>query len=251
VESRPVRLAGAPALVTYLASVELAKERGTVLFYHGFSGTKEKSAPYATALAEAGFLAVSVDALGHGERRYPNFESIFNDERWDTQFEATESDFLSVIGGSAAEVPSIIDELLERGWARPDGIGIAGRSMGGEITFASVLADRRLRAAVTVVGSPEWTLPRLDSPHHHPQRFFPVALLSQAAELDEYVPPAPIRRFHAALEPLYASAPERIRYVEYPGVGHFLTPELDQDSRRLLVGWFQRWLSPQRDGALV
>jgi dienelactone hydrolase len=47
------------------------------------------------------------------------------------------------------------------------GFGVAGRSLGGNIAFASVLADSRVRAAVSAVGSPEWTLPRPHSPHHH------------------------------------------------------------------------------------
>jgi hypothetical protein len=79
-------------LVIYQGSAKQAKGKGTVLFYHGFSGTKEKSVPYGTALAEAGFLTVCVDALGHGDRRYLDFESVFDDERWDAQFEATESE---------------------------------------------------------------------------------------------------------------------------------------------------------------
>jgi hypothetical protein len=84
--------------------------------------------------------------------------------------------------------------------------------------------------------------PRAHSPHHHPDRFFPVAILSQNAEHDEYVPAGPVRDFHARLGPWYATEPERIEYVEYPGVGHFLTPELNTDSGRRLVAWFERWL---------
>jgi len=38
-----------------------------------------------------------------------------------------------------------------------------------------VLADDRICAAVSIVGSPEWTLPRASSPHHHPDGFFPAA----------------------------------------------------------------------------
>ena len=138
--------------------------------------------------------------------------------------------------------PSVLDDLVARGWAGPDRTGICGRSLGGNISYAAVLADRRLRAAVSVVGSPEWTLPRAHSPHHHPDRFFPVAILSQNAEHDEYVPAGPVRDFHARLGPWYAREPERIEYVEYPGVGHFLTPELNTDSCRRLVAWFERWL---------
>lgn len=235
-------LAGVPALVRSAGPAEAAAERGTVLYYHGFSGDKERCEPYLTALAEAGFLAVSLDAVGHGDRHLADFETIFNDERWDADFEATETDFLQLIDDTAAEVPSVLDDLAGRGWARPDRTGICGRSLGGNISYAAVLADRRLRAAVSVVGSPEWTLPRAHSPHHHPDRFFPVALLSLNAEHDEYVPAGPVRDFHARLEPWYARAPERIEYVEYPGAGHFLTPELNADSCRRLVTWFERWL---------
>jgi dienelactone hydrolase len=235
-------IAGVPALVRSGSSPATAAERGTVLYYHGFSGNKERCEPYLTALAEAGFLAVSLDAVGHGDRRLADFDVIFNDERWDADFEATETDFLKLIDDTAAEVPSVLDDLVARGWARPDRAGICGRSLGGNISYAAVLADRRLRAAVSVVGSPEWTLPRAHSPHHHPDRFFPVAILSQNAEHDEYVPAAPVRDFHARLGPWYAREPERIEYVEYPGAGHFLTPELNADSCRRLVAWFERWL---------
>jgi uncharacterized protein len=237
-----VRVAGAPALLRYGESPEAAAEHGTVLFYHGFGGTKERPEAYLTALAEAGFLAVSLDAVGHGERRYPDFEVIFDAERWDARFEETETHFLKLLDDTAAEIPAIIDDLLARGWVRADRVGVAGRSLGGNIAFASVLADSRVCAAVSVVGSPEWTLPRPHSPHHHPDRFFPAAVLSQAAEYDEHCPPGPIRVFYAALEPWYAPEPARIRYVEYPGVGHFLTPELDAESVQEMVAWFQRWL---------
>ena len=183
-------------------------EHGTVLLYHGFGGTKERVEYYSAALAEAGFLAVSLDAVGHGERRYPDFDVTFSNQRWNAQFEETEADFLKLIDDTVAEVPSIIDDLLARGWAREDRVGIAGRSLGGNVSYAAVLADTRVRAAAPVVGSPEWTLPRAHSPHHHPGRFFPAAVLSQAAEFDEYVPVGPIRDFHARLEPRYAREPD-------------------------------------------
>lgn len=235
-------VAGVPALLRYRGSPEVAAGRGTVLFYHGFGGTKERPDAYLTALAEAGFLAVSLDAVGHGERRLADFDVIFNEERWDADFEATETDFLKLIDDTAAEVQSIIDDLLSRDWAREDGVGVSGRSLGGNVCYAAVLADTRVRAIAPIVGSPEWTLPRPHSPHHHPDRFFPAAILSQAAEFDEHCPPGPIRAFHSALEPWYRQEPDRIRYVEYPGAGHFLTPELDAVSCRNMVAWFERWL---------
>jgi uncharacterized protein len=220
----------------------IALSRGTREPYHASAerGSGTRCEPYLTA--EAGFLGVSLDAAGHGDRRRADFDVIFDPERWDADFEATETDFLKLIDDTAAEVPVIIDDLLARGWARPDRLGICGRSLGGNVSYAAMLADQRLRAAAPIVGSPEWTLPRAHSPHHHPDRFFPAAILSQAAEFDEYVPAGPIRDFHAALEPWYAAEPGRIEYVEYQGVGHFLTPELTAESCQRLVAWFRRWL---------
>jgi dienelactone hydrolase len=238
-----VAIAVVPAVLHFIGSPQAAAERGSVLFYHGFGGAKDRVAGYATALAEAGFLAVYPDAVGHGDRRYADFEVIFSDERWDTDFEATETDFLQLIDDTAAEVPSIIDDLIARGWAGPYRIGIGGRSLGGNISYAAVVADSRIGAMASVVGSPEWTLPRSHSPHHHPDRFFPAAVLSQSAELDEFVPSQPIHDFHDSLTPFYAEEPTRIAYVQYPGVGHFLTAELNTDSQRRVVTWFQKWLA--------
>ena len=235
-------ICGAPALLRFQGTPEHAARRGTVLFYHGFGGAKERPRGYLDAIAQAGLLAVSVDAVGHGERRYPDFATKFSDERWDRQFVATESEFLQVIDETATEVPSLIDELLRRHLAMEGRIGIAGRSLGGNISYASVLADHRINAAVSVVGCPRWTLPSQHSPHLHPDQFYPAAVMSQAAEHDEHSPAEQIRQFHGELVPYYAADSDREEYVEYPGVGHFLTPELDPDSCRRLVGWFLRWL---------
>ena len=241
-EVTTLRIAGVPALLRYRGSPEEAAERGAVLCYHGFGGAKARLADYLDALAGAGLLAISLDAVGHGERRYPDFGTRFSDERWDQDFEATESDFLAVIDQSAAEIPALVDDLLARSWARPGRIGVAGRSLGGNISYAALLQDDRIGAGVSVVGCPQWTLPADHSPHHHPDRLYPAAIMSQAAENDEHSPAEQIRAFHASLEPYYSAAPERAAYLAYAGVGHFLTPELDRDSCQRMVTWFLSWL---------
>ncbi|MGI9005006.1 MAG: alpha/beta fold hydrolase [Streptosporangiaceae bacterium] len=159
-----VTVAGVPVLLYVRGSPERAAGRGTVLFYHGFGGTKDRVAGYAQVLATAGFLVVCPDAAGHGDRRYRDFDLRFSDARWETEYDATESDFLRLIDKSAAEVPDIIDGLIARGWAGAGRLRIGGRSLGGNIAYAAVLADPRLRAMTSVVGSPEWTLPREHSP---------------------------------------------------------------------------------------
>ena len=52
-------------------------------------------------------------------------------------------------------MPSIIDDLLARGWAWEDRIGIGDRSLGGNMAYTSVLAETRVRVAASVASSPE------------------------------------------------------------------------------------------------
>lgn len=235
-------IASVPALLYFHDSREACAERGTVLFYHGFGGNKEKIEAHPVSLAQAGFLVISLDAVGHGQRRYPHFTELFNDERWAREPEATEADYLTIVRQTAAEVPRIIDELLFCGWAQPERLGIGGISMGGEITYAAIVNESRLRVATPILGSPEWELPWPESPHRHVERFFPVALFSQAAAADEAVPARYIRAFHEQLTPLYATAPERLCYLEYPDVGHGLSPHLWETSRQRMVAWIERFL---------
>jgi uncharacterized protein len=238
-------IAGAPALLASRQAPEVAARRGTVLVYHGFGGDKLGLEDLAGALADSGFLAVSVDIVGHGDRRRPDWDEVFSEKRWAEAEDATEAEFLTLLRATAAEVPAIVDELIALGWAHEGRLGITGRSMGGEISYAAVLAEPRIRAAAPMVGSPEWTLPWPDSPHRHAERFYPVPILSHGAELDEYVPAKYIRDFHDRLTSLYAEGPERLRYIEYPGLGHYLTPELWREVYRRVVEWFERWLAPE------
>jgi alpha-beta hydrolase superfamily lysophospholipase len=213
-----------------------------MLFYHGFTCTKETHEEEINSLVRAGFLVVSLDNVGHGERRYPKFTEMFSNKRWATEPEAGEADFLQMVRETAQEVPMIIDKLLECGWARHDRLGIAGISMGGMISYAAIVTEPRLRVATPIIGSPTWKLPWSDSPHLHADRFFPVALLSQTGAEDKTVPADLASTFHQQLTLLYSNAPERLRYIEYPNVGHNLSPEVWRASRQKMVEWVQRFL---------
>jgi len=213
---------------------------GTILYYHGFGGGKEDARDALVALAEAGFLAVGLDNVGHGERRLPDFGRRFAGLGPGPELEAG---FLALVRATAREVPTVLDDLLARGLARPDHLGVAGWSMGGFVAYAAVVADPRLRAAAPLLGAPAWRLPWPESPHRHLERFFPTALLSQTAAADRRVPPQATKRFHAALAAYYADAPERLRYVEYPGVGHDIPEDMASAMRQRMVDWFQQHLT--------
>jgi uncharacterized protein len=226
------RLGAAPALIARPSSACLPLP--TVLWFHGFTAGKATHRPELATLAEAGFLAVGVDAAGHGERRLPDFE-----ERFAGTKDEDDREFYALVAETAAEVPGIVDLLCGEGLADEGRIGVAGVSMGGMITYGAVAVDPRIRAAVALLASQEWPHPA--SPHLEIERFFPTALLSITAGQDETVSPTAARAFHSNLEERYRQHPERLRYVELEESFHMMTPADWAWSIRETAGWLSRF----------
>lgn len=239
ITSMHLLLASAPTLVMFYGIPEERAKRGTILFYHGFGESKDGYVPILRRLAEAGFLVVGVDGIGHGERRYPDFAERFPPIAphliGNEQLEAA---FLATVRATAREVPSIIDALIEHRWAHAERIGIVGHSFGGFVTYAAVVADKRIQVAASVVGSPQWRLPWSESPHLHLNRFFPTALLSQVAGNDTNVLPKFARSLHNQLVPYYVQAPERLQYMEYPDSPHNLNEKDWEQAWDEVTAWF-------------
>ncbi len=205
-----------------------------VLWYHGFTADRNASRPELEILAQAGFLAVGVDAVGHGARRLPDF-----DERFAGSGDEFLRRYLDLVVRTVAEVPSLFDRLRDEGLADERRLAVTGVSMGGYVTYGAVVADRRVRAAIPLLGSPEWRHP--ESPHLRPDRFFPTALLSITSGADESVPPGPARAFHRVLEERYRDAPERLRYLEIAGAPHMMHPDDWARAVREVVRWLRRF----------
>ena len=211
---------------------------GTVLLFHGLGASKEANLPELHQLASAGFVAIGVDAVGHGERRYPDFEQRFASG---SGHEAPAALF-EVVEQTTAEIPRLVDGLAREGLCEAGRLGIAGVSMGGYITFGAVLAERRFSAAVSLVGSPRWRPCAERSPHLYPERFAPVALLIQTAGKDASVPPEQARDFHARLVPHYRRFPERLRYEELPDAVHMMSAAQWQQMTTNTVDWLRRYV---------
>jgi uncharacterized protein len=147
------------------------------------------------------------------------------------------------VTSTAAEIPSLLDALVARGWAVPGRIAIAGVSLGGFVAYGAATIDPRIAAAVCITASPQWGDDGR-SPHLRLDRFFPVALLSIVAGADPVVPPEHAAALHAALAPRYAAAPERLRLVELPGAVHRLAEADRALARREAEAWIARYLAP-------
>jgi len=232
-----MRICNAPALLHYFESPEKAGGRGTVLLFHGLGSTKERNAKELTGLACAGFLAVGIDNVGHGERRFADY-----DQKFSSREGGFEQNFLEAIRETIGEIPDIFDALIEMGYSDPERLGVTGISMGGYIAYGAVTHERRLKAAAPVLGSPRWRVEHSESPHNNPDRFFPTALLTQNAGDDEHVSPRPAKKFCEVLKPYYSEAPERLQHIEFPGVRHIMPEKEWSELWHNVIMWFHRFL---------
>lgn len=201
-----------------------------LLWFHGFGVDKEMHQSELERFAQAGFLAVGVDAAGHGERRLSDL-----DERMAGSQEDALRTVLELAPRTADDVPAIIDALVQQGLADSERVAVAGISMGGYVVYRAVVVEPRICAAVAILGSPRW--PQGDSPHLHSNALARTALLSITAERDENVPPAAARALHRTLSTEFPAA--RQRYVELPGEPHLMSAEAWATTMNEMLRWLQ------------
>ncbi len=237
VEFENVKVAGAPVLMVYKSDKKNASKNGVVIFYHGHGVCKEENRKELASFANAGMLAIGVDNYGHGERRYHDFDSRFAYGAEDFDRELYEA-----IDKTADETSLIIDELISAHGIFANRIGVCGVSMGGHITYAAALRDKRIKAAAPILGTPYWKALCDKSPANKVSDFFPCAILSQNGGADDIVPPDGARAFHKELKKYYSVIPEREMYIEFDGASH-MVPE--QDWYMLwdnVMSWFDKFL---------
>lgn len=208
----------------------------TVLWFHGLGVSKNTHEKELQQLAAAGFLAVGVDAAGHGERALPALPQRIAEA---SQEEALRL-MLPLAELTARDVPLVVRTLADEGLADERRIALAGISMGAYVVYRAVGIVQGIRAAVALLGSPEW--PEGISPHWDPAAFRQTAILSITAERDVNVPPGGARDFHHVLdEDRDRAAPAR--YLELPGATHLMN---DADWTRAMtetVAWLRRFNS--------
>lgn len=238
IQSYSLHLAGVPMLMVSAGAPVAAAKRGTVLFIHGLGADKHVNCPELEWFAGQGFLAIGLDAVGHGERRYGDFAQRFDEHSPDF-----EQHLIETVVATARELPGFVDLLKSAGLAHEGGVGLFGVSMGGFIAYGAA-ASGVFDAIAPIIASPLWRSDVPENPSRNLERYFPCAILSQVALRDELVNADEARQFHRLLEPYYSSAPERLSLIEFPESPHFMR---DQDWRAGLsnaAAWFRRFLSP-------
>jgi dienelactone hydrolase len=211
------KLGNAPALLVFKDHPARAGHRGTVLFYHGLYASKEQQLKELEGIASRGYLAVGIDNFYHGQRSHPELKYLFCLEN-----PMMDKNFTWAVRETAMEIPEILHVLIESGLSAPDRIGVSGISMGGFIAFSAPLYSPGLKLCAPILGSPRWTAKHIESPHLHPEAFYNTHILVQNGGEDKNVPPHEARDFCMKLQECYSHESGRIKYIEYPGAGHFM-----------------------------
>ncbi|MCX8958265.1 esterase [Erwinia psidii] len=112
----------------------------TILFFHGFTSSKEVYSWSSVALAMAGFRVILPDADLHGARHNGNDEQRLGH-------------FWEILRSNIDEVPLLEAALREQGLVAQQRIALAGASMGGMTALGAMARYPRFACAACLMGS--------------------------------------------------------------------------------------------------
>lgn len=208
--------------IPLLAVSKDGRPRPTVLFYHGLHTDKDTHRRELESLAARGFLALGVDAAGHGGRRMPDLSGFVNRGPLLEQV-------AKLLRPSLAEIPLLLDFLEAEGYGP---FGLCGISFGGLLGYAAPHYEGRLRAVAAILADPSWC-----HPYQHLGAYEQVALLAWNGGVDQHVSAEPASRFISHLQSTFAQG--RYEYREYPESDHFMRPQDWEDGWKRTLGWFE------------
>ncbi|WP_216317565.1 alpha/beta hydrolase family protein [Deinococcus aestuarii] len=228
-------LAGVPVLIERPA--ELADVRAVCLTYHGAWAAKEGKLGVYSGLTAHGWAVVVPDAALHGERLGDTPPGLNAREYvWES------------VRRTVAEAPALLDALAELFGPVP--VSVTGSSMGGYVTQTLARTERRVRRAAALISSGVWHEPEVGRPElrafleaHRPLTHAgdapPTPLLLASGDVD---PAFPLSAHHVPTAAAYreaymrAGCPDAFRETVFPGVGHYTSQKMRDETVRFLLG---------------
>ncbi|WP_058959549.1 esterase [Type-E symbiont of Plautia stali] len=221
----------------------------TILFYHGFTSSKEVYSYFAVALAQAGFRVVMPDADMHGAR-------------YNGDTEARMTHFWEILKQNIDEVSLLEAALREKDWIADERFAVAGASMGGMTALGAMVRYPQIHSVACMMGSgyfmqlshtlfPPLVARTPEQKETFAARLAPLApydpsqqldklanrpLLLWHGEADEVVPFAETVRLEKALRE--AALNEKMTYLSEKQIGHKITPS----ALTALVSFFKHQL---------
>jgi dienelactone hydrolase len=242
------KIDGIPVLELF--DLDDATPKPVVLILHGLGGCKESNFREAYRLVREGFFVSMFDAYGHGEWRQGTARQLTKMERV--------LDLPNIISKTVEMMDTLIANYRHSDRANDERVGLLGRSMGGMIVYAYLTEDCSpyVKAAVPMVATSAWT--KLDHvasdamalynadqlrwfAEHEPCRRlrqlpdFPLLMLNGVD--DPKMPIAGVRVGFREIQKYY-SIKDRVRLVEYEGVGHEVTADMITEA----IAWFKKYL---------
>jgi uncharacterized protein len=104
-------------------------------------------------LSSAGYLALSIDPLQHGDRKGPKKPSLRT-----RVFREFRANMWPILGVTTLETYRIIDWAIETYHLSED-VAVGGVSMGGDIAIALAGIDKRIRKVSAIASTPDWARP--------------------------------------------------------------------------------------------
>lgn len=237
--------------------------RPLVFFIHGFTSAKEHNLHFAYLLAEKGFRVILPDVQFHGERNngQNSKEMMFQ--------------FWRMVVQMISEIEELKNELVNKELAEPEKIGLVGTSMGGIITFGALTQYKWIKAAVSLMGSPNYEmlargqitqlkksgikLPFSDEELEHEfaalrpfdlsassEKLAQRPLLIWHGKQDPIVPFQPTYNFYEKVKEAYSQSPANLHFIVDEKAGHKVSREALLET----VSWFEDHLSIQHDTAI-
>ena len=224
-----------------------------VILIHGWTGRKEDVLFFAYFLAVRGYVVVSMDAFGHGERALK--------EGW------TVEAFSNLLLQTSDDINRVIAHYEKDPRVDVSRVGLSGISMGGVITYYYLTReDKRIRAAVPMIATPNFTslinsqnseeilrmlgqegkditadvtlgviMAMQPSQKMHLMTSVPLLMLNGTS--DPLIDLEGVRQFYQNIKPLYKD-PEAVKLIEYEGVTHYTPYEMQVDA----FNWFQKYV---------
>lgn len=212
--------------------------KGMVIFYHGWTSTKELQSLRGHILAAYGYDVLIPEAVHHGERGIIDYED--NPDAY--------LKFWQTIFQNLREAPQVI--AYARTWHDDVPLVVMGHSMGGFTALGVLTWNRDVQAAVAMNGSGWWDesdrrfraglplkpmdfLPDLRQeisrwdPYTHTENLEGRSVLALTAGNDDTVHPMAQSYY---MDKLYTLAGVRSRFITYPGLKHFVTTNMMGDA---------------------
>ncbi|MHA0040862.1 serine aminopeptidase domain-containing protein [Deinococcus sp. PEB2-63] len=227
-------LAGVPCLVERPAPGR--EVRAVCVVYHGAWAAKEGKLGVYAALAAWGAAVVLPDAALHGERQGAAPPGLNAREFvWES------------VRRTVAEAPALLD-AAQAAYGRVP-VWVVGSSMGGYVAQTLARTEARVARAAALITSGVWHEPEMRRPDLQAflDRHRPLAHAADAVPTPLFLgsggadPVFPLETHHAptlaAYRAAYASAgrPDVLRATVYPGVGHYTSRRMRDDTLAFLL----------------